>query len=72
MGRRFANYWAYSIGLAVALAAVAGGVAATKPDNMHTYLLVAGGFALGWMSGTIARYIYPPPRKWAEPKTSPH
>jgi hypothetical protein len=60
MARRFGNYWAYSIGLGAALAAVAEGVAVTKPDNMHTFLFVSGGFALGWVSSTIARYIYPP------------
>jgi membrane-associated phospholipid phosphatase len=64
MANRFRNYWAYSIGVGIALAAVAGIVAATKPDNLHTFLLVFAGWGIGWVSGTIARYVYPPPRKW--------
>jgi hypothetical protein len=28
-------------------------------------LMVFGGFAIGWVSTTIARYVYPPPAKWA-------
>jgi hypothetical protein len=67
---RFRNYWAYSIGVGVVLAAVAGIVAATKPDNLHTFLLVLAGWAIGWVSGTIARYAYPPPHKWTAPTTS--
>jgi hypothetical protein len=30
----------------------------------HTIFIVAGGFAIGWLSATIARWVYPPPRKW--------
>jgi hypothetical protein len=61
---RFRNYWAYSIGVGVILTAIAGIVALTKPDNLHTFLLVFAGWAIGWVSGTIARYVYPPPHKW--------
>ena len=28
------------------------------------YLWVFGGFAIAWVSGTIARYVYPPPARW--------
>ena len=64
MRTRYRNYWVYSIGLGVALALVLVIVAATKPDNLRTYFLIAGGFAIGWVSGTIARYVDPPPHKW--------
>ncbi len=70
MAGRFRNYWAYSIGVGVVLAAVAAIVAATKPANLRTFGLVFAGWAIGWVSGTIARYVYPPPHKWTGPKTS--
>ena len=62
---RYRNYWVYSIGLAVAwaivllLARVVGG-----PDKAQIFLLVFGGFFIGWVSTTIARYVYPPPKRW--------
>ena len=27
-------------------------------------LLVFFGFCIGWVSTTIARYVYPPPKRW--------
>jgi hypothetical protein len=54
----------YSIGVGIVPAVVAVIVAAIKQDNLHTYLLVFAGWAIGWVSGTIARYVYPPPSKW--------
>lgn len=71
MPLRFRNYWMYSAGFAVALGIVLGIVVATKPDRLNTFLLVFGGVAIGWVSGTIARYVYPPPRKWTE-RTASH
>lgn len=65
MPSRFRSYWAYSISVGVALAIVLAIVAAKKPDNVHTFLLVIAGWAIGWVSGTIARYVYPP-RKWTD------
>ena len=29
-------------------------------------LLVFFGFAIGWLSATIARYVYPPPKKYTQ------
>lgn len=59
------SWWMYSIGLAVAWAITLVLVRAVrgKPDAEQT-LLVCGGYFLGWVSATIARYIYPPPKKW--------
>lgn len=62
----YRNYWVYSIGVGIVLVVVLVIVALTKPDNLHTYFLVAGGWAIGWVSGTFARYVYPPPHKWTD------
>jgi hypothetical protein len=35
-------------------------------------LLVFAGFCIGWVSTTIARYIYPPPRRWTSPQPPRH
>ncbi len=71
MALRYRNYWVYSMGVGVVLAIILAIVAATKPDNVHTFLLVFVGWAIGWVSGTIARYVYPPPRKWTRSQSSP-
>jgi uncharacterized membrane protein YccC len=70
MHRRFRNYWVYSIGIGIVLLIVLAIVATVESDDLHTFLLVFAGFAIGWVSGTIARYTYPPPRKWAVAETS--
>ena len=59
------NYWAYSIGLATVWAVILVVVAGTHKNHLHTFLFVFGGFAIAWVSGTIARYVYPPPKKWS-------
>jgi hypothetical protein len=62
---RYRNYWVYSIGLAIVwaiailLALLVGG-----RDKAQTFLLVFLGFFIGWVSTTIARYVYPPPKRW--------
>jgi hypothetical protein len=62
---RYRNYWIYSTGLAIAwvlvllLALLIHG-----SEGMQTYLLVFYGFVIGWVSTTIARYVYPPPKRW--------
>lgn len=62
---RFRNYWIYSAGLAVAWAIVLllawtiGG-----SERAQITLLVFLGFCIGWVSTTIARYVYPPPKRW--------
>ena len=62
---RFRNYWTYSTGLAIVwmvvllLALAIGGT-----QRVQTYLLVFSGFCIGWVSTTIARYVYPPPKRW--------
>jgi hypothetical protein len=59
------SYWVYSVGLALVWAVILGAVAVgNRGSQLHTFLLVFGGFAIAWASGTIARYVYPPPQKW--------
>lgn len=63
------NYWLYSIGLAVAwaiLLVVLALIGAFAPPILWLF----AGFAIAWVSGTIARYVYPPPARWtATPRT---
>jgi hypothetical protein len=67
---RYRNYWIYSIGLAVAWAIILTIVYTTHGAAVGgTFLLVFGGFCIGWVSTTIARYVYPPPKKWSATPT---
>ena len=34
------------------------------PGKRHNVFLVFFGCAIGWVSATIARYVYPPPKKY--------
>jgi hypothetical protein len=70
MDRRFRNYWVYSAGIAVVLLIILAIVATVESYDLHTFLLVFAGFAIGWVTGTIARYVYPPPQKWTQAKTA--
>ena len=64
---RFRNYWIYSAGLAVVWAIVIILVFSLKgPSGGSTILLVFAGFVIGWVSTTIARYVYPPARRWRQ------
>jgi hypothetical protein len=62
---RFRNYWIYCAGLAIAWAIVLflvrmiGG-----SEKAQTTLFVFLGFCICWVSATIARYVYPPPKRW--------
>jgi uncharacterized membrane protein YccC len=69
MHRQFRNYWVYSAGIGAVLAIVLAIVASVESYDLHTFLLVFAGLAIGWVSGTIARYVYPPPQKWTHAET---
>jgi hypothetical protein len=57
------TYTAYSIGCAVVRAVVLIGVAVfAGSDKLHTVTLVFLGWRIGWLSATIARSVYPPPK----------
>jgi hypothetical protein len=62
---RFRNYWTYSAGLAIAWAIA---LMLTRmirgSEGAQSALLVFFGFCIGWVSTTIARYVYPPPGRW--------
>jgi len=64
MRGRLRTYVVYSIAVLVVWAVVLLVVALAAPAHLRTTLLVFGGWAIGWLSGTIARYVYPPPSRW--------
>jgi len=33
-------------------------------DTAQTFLLLFSGWVIGWLSATIARSVYPPPKWW--------
>jgi hypothetical protein len=62
---RFRNYWIYSAGLAVAWAVVLLLTLVIRgTQSAQSILFVFFGFCIGWVSTTIARYVYPPPKRW--------
>ena len=68
---KYRNYWVFSIGCFAVWAVILGVVAARgKHDETRTVLLVFGGWVIAWISGTIARFVYPPPDRW-RPATGP-
>jgi hypothetical protein len=64
------SYTTYSLGVAVVwaivltLGAIVDRHAKFSATTFDVLLIVFGGFAIGWVSATIARFVYPPPRKW--------
>jgi hypothetical protein len=61
---RFRTYWFYSAGLAIVWAMILLTLALQGSERLQTILLVFGGYCIGWVSTTIARYVYPPPKRW--------
>jgi hypothetical protein len=67
----YRNYWAYSIGCFVVWAVILASVAAqASHDTRHNVLLVFGGWTIAWVSTTIARFVYPPPKRWLRATTT--
>jgi hypothetical protein len=65
------NYWTYSTGLLVVWTLVLAAFTAVRgPTESRPVYLTFAGFAIGWVSTTIARYVYPPPSKWTH-RTNP-
>ena len=63
MPRRFRTYRAYSIVTAIIWSVVLVIAWLIDPSStLRTFWLVSLGFFLGWLSATIARSVYPPPR----------
>lgn len=67
---RVRSFWVYSAGLAVAWAIVLAVTLAARPASMSQVLLVLGGFVIAWVSTTVARYVYPPPKRWSGPSAA--
>jgi hypothetical protein len=62
---RFRNFWIYSAGLAIVWAVVLIlALTIRGSERAQPILLVFGGYCIGWVSTTIARYVYPPPKRW--------
>ena len=62
---RFRNFWIYSAGLAIVWAVVLILTLAIRgKESTQPVLLVFLGYCIGWVSTTIARYVYPPPKRW--------
>ena len=60
---KFRTYTAYGIACAVAWAVLLVVVATTASNHTaHTILLVFEGWMIGWVSATVARFVYPPPK----------
>lgn len=59
------TYTVYTIGCAVVWAILLTALEAKEPSHRMGYLwCVFGGWTIGWVSATIARFVYPPPKKW--------
>jgi hypothetical protein len=59
------TYTNYSIGCFVVWAVLLAVVeSAAVNTTRHNVLLVFAGWVIAWASTTIARFVYPPPRKW--------
>ena len=61
--RRFSNYWIFSAGLAIGWAAALVIRLVVLPGRGEI-LYVFAGFWISWVATTIARYVYPPPKRW--------
>jgi hypothetical protein len=65
MKQRQGTYEGYSLGCVIVWAAILRAVAARGDQTrLHTVGLVCAGWWIGWLSATIARAVYPPPKRW--------
>ena len=69
MSRRFRNtYTGYSIGCAIVWAVILAAVSlAADYPTRHKFMMVFAGWVIGWLSATIARAVYPPPKRHVGP-----
>lgn len=68
MSRFSHTYAGYSIGCAIVWAAILVGVLfATDTATRQKFLMVFAGWVIGWLSATIARAVYPPPKHRLRP-----
>jgi len=65
MQTRFRTYTTYSVACAIVWLVILGLVLAIDPTStFRTFALVGLGWWIAWVSGTIARFVYPPPERW--------
>jgi hypothetical protein len=65
MNPRMRSYTTYSIAVGIVWAVLL--LLTSLLDSAstrHNVFVVFGGFVIGWLSATIARYVYPPPKKY--------
>jgi hypothetical protein len=68
--KKYRNYWVYSIGCFLVWGVILAIRAALgNSSTTHSVLLVFGGWCIAWVSATIARSVYPPPKRWVQPRT---
>jgi hypothetical protein len=62
------SYTAYSIAVGIVWAVLLLLLVSllASPAKRNTFFVIFGGFAIGWLSATIARYVYPPPKKYRQ------
>ena len=61
------SYRIYSIACFLVWAVLIAFTAAkSKNGRFHEVLLVFAGWTLCWISATIARSVYPPPKRWLQ------
>jgi hypothetical protein len=69
--RKYSNtYTGYSIACAVVWAVILATVWGTGDATRHTFAVFFGGWAIGWLSASIARIVYPPPKPRKPVRTS--
>ncbi len=57
------TYIGYSIACAIVWAVILASVWTYAGDaTWHTFVVFFGGWAIGWLSASIARIVYPPPK----------
>ena len=57
------TYVGYSIACAFVWAVIVAAVwTQTGDDTRHTFMVFFGGWAIGWLSASIGRVVYPPPK----------
>jgi hypothetical protein len=62
LANRYRTYKVYSIACFIVWAVILAVVATVSTSHKtHTVLLVFAGWAIGWLSATIARSVYPHP-----------
>jgi hypothetical protein len=64
MRRHTNTYTGYSIACAIVWGVIlAVASSAADSETRHKLMMVCGGWAIGWLSATIARSVYPPPKR---------